>query len=364
MFEILVKVYIVIALIGVANGLLLSVFLFIKKKGNKFLNKNLALLVTSISLMLLTHLLMTVFKPKVTYEHIPFIYCIYLMATASIGPSLFLYLKAQIKKTYKFKAIELFHYLIVVLILSGYIIFIKNHDPFWDPLHLGTLIQLSIYLILITFIFIKIIKQKLQNILSYSKIEIVWFSVLYISFIMIWFIPINHELEIFTSYIFNYYIFKLQAELLTVLLYFILISELYFNRIEKLHSISLKYSKSRLSDVEIKHYLDKIHDYMIHDQRYKDSTLSLPKIAKDLNLSPNIISQLINEQLKQNFCDYLNNYRIEEAKKMLIDKKKQNLTIASIAYDCGFNSLSAFNNAFKKFTKLKPSEYKSNNTIN
>lgn len=364
MFDILVKIYIVIALIGVANGLLLSVFLFIKKKGNKFLNKNLALLVTSVSLMLLAHLLMTVFKPKITYEHIPFVYCIYLMATASIGPSLFLYLKAQKNKTYKFKIIDLLHYLIVLVILIGYVIFIKNHDPFWDPLHFGLLIQLSIYLILTTTIFIKLINQKLHNILAFSKYEIVWFSVLFISFIMIWFVPMNHELEIFTSYIFNYYSFKLQAEFLTVLLYFILISEMYYNRIEKIHSKNLKYSKSRLSEAETMQLLEKIHQYMIQDNHFKETSLSLPKIAKDLNISPNMMSQLINEQLKQNFCDYLNNYRIDEAKKMLIDKKKQNFTIASIAYDCGFNSLSAFNNAFKKFTKLKPSQFKSINKIN
>jgi AraC-like DNA-binding protein len=360
MFEIFKQIYIVIALIGIANGLLLSVILFFKKKGNKFLNKNLAILFLSLSFVLLPHLLMTKYKITATYEHIPFVYCIYLMALATVGPSLYIYMKAHIKKIFKFKTIELLHYLFVLFIFIGYLIFIKNHDPFWDALHYGSLIQLSLYLILTTLLYIQLIKQHYHKTLIYSKFEVVWLSVFYFSLTIIWFIHFNHQVEIFTSYIFNYYIFKLQSELLTVLLYFVLISELFYNSIDKLNT-NLKYSKSKLDEADIKRYLENIHNYMLKENRFKDSSLSLPILAKDLNLSSNIISQLINEQLSQNFCDYLNSYRIEEAKKMLIDKTKQNLTIASIAYDCGFNSLSAFNNAFKKFTKMNPSQYKRKN---
>jgi AraC-like DNA-binding protein len=72
-----------------------------------------------------------------------------------------------------------------------------------------------------------------------------------------------------------------------------------------------------------------------------------------------VLSQVINDLLNYNFNDLINSYRVEEAKKMLKDEGMSNFTIASIAYECGFNTLSAFNVAFKKFTGLTPSQFRS-----
>ena len=49
---------------------------------------------------------------------------------------------------------------------------------------------------------------------------------------------------------------------------------------------------------------------------------------------------------------------MEEAKKILMDPEMKNFTIASIAYDSGFNTLSAFNVASKKFTAVTPSQFR------
>jgi len=76
-------------------------------------------------------------------------------------------------------------------------------------------------------------------------------------------------------------------------------------------------------------------------------------------LTPHILSQVINEQLSSNFNDFINSYRVEEAKKMLMNPEMKNFTIASIAYDSGFNTLSAFNVAFKKFTGITPPQFRS-----
>ena len=75
-------------------------------------------------------------------------------------------------------------------------------------------------------------------------------------------------------------------------------------------------------------------------------------------LLKHVVSQIINEQLSYNFNDFINSFRIEEAKKMLNDPGMKNITVASIAYDSGFNTLSAFNTAFKKFTGLTPSQFR------
>jgi AraC-like DNA-binding protein len=70
--------------------------------------------------------------------------------------------------------------------------------------------------------------------------------------------------------------------------------------------------------------------------------------------------------LNKNFMDLLNNYRIEEAKEMLLKPGKNDRSILEIAFEVGFNSKEVFNRCFKKYTGMTPSEFKKMNkgTIN
>nr|NQU90518.1 helix-turn-helix transcriptional regulator [Bacteroidota bacterium] len=91
---------------------------------------------------------------------------------------------------------------------------------------------------------------------------------------------------------------------------------------------------------------------------FTDTELTVTKLAKCIYTQPYKLSKAINEQSGRNFSDFINYYRVEEAKRMLKHKKFINYKITAIAYDCGFNSFSAFSAAFKKFTGLTPSRYK------
>jgi len=62
--------------------------------------------------------------------------------------------------------------------------------------------------------------------------------------------------------------------------------------------------------------------------------------------------------LDKSFYDYINHYRVEEARQLLIDPGKAGYKISSIAYDAGFNSVSTFNEVFRKFTGLTPSQFR------
>jgi AraC-like DNA-binding protein len=68
---------------------------------------------------------------------------------------------------------------------------------------------------------------------------------------------------------------------------------------------------------------------------------------------------LINEEFLVNFYDFVNKYRVEEAKRLLLDNNR-NYKIIAIAYEVGFNSKATFNRVFKKFTGLTPSDFKEN----
>jgi AraC-like DNA-binding protein len=62
--------------------------------------------------------------------------------------------------------------------------------------------------------------------------------------------------------------------------------------------------------------------------------------------------------LNKTFYDLVNGYRVEEAKRLLLDPKSKNNKILAIAFDSGFNSKTTFNTVFKKFTGFTPSDFK------
>lgn len=92
---------------------------------------------------------------------------------------------------------------------------------------------------------------------------------------------------------------------------------------------------------------------------YRDSLISLSRVAKQAGEPPYVVSQVINERMGASFFEWIAKYRVEEAKKLLTDPSEKMLTIEQVAEEVGYNSKSAFNKVFKKFTGKTPSEYKS-----
>ena len=91
---------------------------------------------------------------------------------------------------------------------------------------------------------------------------------------------------------------------------------------------------------------------------YLKSNISLSNISRNIGHNTQKTSSVINQYAQQNFNDFINHYRIEEAKRMLVADENKNFTISSIAFDVGFSSLSTFNAAFKKFEGITPSVYR------
>ena len=121
-----------------------------------------------------------------------------------------------------------------------------------------------------------------------------------------------------------------------------------------------RYEKSTLTLERSETYLQRLLDLMNREKPYLDGDLTLQKLAKALAISPHHLSQTINEKLNQNFLDFINTYRIEEAKRMLHDPAKKHYSILAVSEEVGFNSKSAFNTAFKKQVNMTPSEFRTN----
>jgi len=91
---------------------------------------------------------------------------------------------------------------------------------------------------------------------------------------------------------------------------------------------------------------------------FSDNLASLSELAKKIGESPHHVSQVINEKLNESFFELLASYRVEEAKRILSDNKNDNMTIEEVSEIVGYNSKTAFNNAFKKLTGKTPSEFR------
>ncbi|MBI9069958.1 MAG: helix-turn-helix domain-containing protein [Melioribacteraceae bacterium] len=143
-----------------------------------------------------------------------------------------------------------------------------------------------------------------------------------------------------------------------ILIFIILSGALGYSFYKKKQKKRNKYKTSSLNIIKVKEIQGEIVNKIEIEQGYKDSKLTLLELSKEIKIPKEHISQVINSEFKINYNDFVNTYRVEEAKKMLEKNGSLNMQILQIAYEVGFNSKSSFNTAFKKFTGLTPTEYK------
>ncbi len=124
--------------------------------------------------------------------------------------------------------------------------------------------------------------------------------------------------------------------------------------IEKTNQIP---KQQRISENELMVLKDKLSLLMTSEKHYLDETLSLPKLAEKMQISVHNLSYLLNEGFGENFFQFVNKYRIEEAKSLLISPKYEQLSMVGIAFESGFSSKTTFNTTFKKITGISPSEF-------
>ncbi|RYF62662.1 MAG: AraC family transcriptional regulator, partial [Cytophagaceae bacterium] len=95
------------------------------------------------------------------------------------------------------------------------------------------------------------------------------------------------------------------------------------------------------------------------DQLFLNPELTVDKVSRHLQVSPKLISAVLNQQLQTNFNSFVNRYRVEAVKYQLTTPGSEHLTLTGIAFDCGFNSQATFQRVFKQMTALSPTEYMS-----
>lgn len=324
--------FLIIFGIGTLNGLFLSIYFFFHPRGRKGPNRILALLLwvfaLRISKLVIVHF----------FENIHGFYdTLWYTGLASTGILLYLYLVFLEQRGPMNK--QLVYHFSLPLLFQLFQMFSSWSRKWFVQFGIAVL-SLVIYSV---FSFTKIFRI-LHN--HRSKLIRRWI-------IGILFFFMAEGILFITFFIVRYPFMKVEAILYSLVIYFFVFSELRWKVVQRVHRMAFGENGTD----------DKLHKRLIQvmeeERLYLSPNLTLTELAKSIGTTPHKLSHYLNVQFGRNFNDFVNFYRIEEAKRRLLDPINQNKTIASIAYDCGFNSLSVFNPAFKKFTGKSPSKFQS-----
>ena len=111
---------------------------------------------------------------------------------------------------------------------------------------------------------------------------------------------------------------------------------------------------------------DTVHDPIFNDllelmegeKLYLNPELTIGELANQLNIPAHHLSKLINEKMRKNFFEFVNDFRIQEFKRLVANPQHKHISILGLAMDAGFNSKASFNRIFKNSTGLTPSEFR------
>ncbi|MBP9792794.1 MAG: AraC family transcriptional regulator [Flavobacterium sp.] len=109
---------------------------------------------------------------------------------------------------------------------------------------------------------------------------------------------------------------------------------------------------------EIIFQMEQVKKHVSENEPYLEPSLTIQELSNQVNIPVRDLSVLINHHMDKHFFDFINEYRIEKAKRILKDPSKSNVTVLEILYEVGFNSKSSFNTAFKKHTNQTPTEFR------
>jgi AraC-like DNA-binding protein len=116
-------------------------------------------------------------------------------------------------------------------------------------------------------------------------------------------------------------------------------------------------NKSGITSVRKQMIKNQLLAYFEKDHPYLNPDLSMQMISDYLEIPKHQITEVLNHDIGRNFFQFVNEYRVNAVKEMLM-KKNQPWSVEAIGYDCGFNSKSTFFTVFKEFTGMTPMQFR------
>jgi AraC-like DNA-binding protein len=324
--------------VGALHSAFFGVYLFTQKKGRNIANTLLAILLIVFAIRM-TKSVSYYFSEGHSISTI--LMNLGYAANLAILPLLWLYLKAFLEKDYRFQWRKDFFHLLpaaVIILLCPILT-----DRFWMQLH-GYTLSLVLTGLYLPFCFLLIRK----NITTIKGIQKIWIMTFFVGVSIVW-----------GCYTVNF-IFGLIPYITAPVIFSFIIYFMSYLGLKQgdIFSKGAKYLNSSHSTEQLEKCFEELQALLENQKLYKDSTLTLPKAAGKLAVTPNLLSESINKMSGHNFPDFINKYRVKEAQILLSNRDHDYKKIATIAFETGFNSASVFNAAFKKFTTMTPSEFR------
>jgi AraC-like DNA-binding protein len=340
--------------LGAVNGFVLSLYLFISRKGRSIPAFFLSLLVLAISIR--------VGKSVLLYFN-PLFPKIYLQAGLSacflIGPSLYHFLQASVNKVTQVPVSWKWHWgiLLGILLLGGILVPYQKFPVIWNKVIVYIIyLEWLIYLAASAFLLAPGLKTFFISARSLKTSE-TFRLLVFGGNCIIFLVYLASLLNLVRgSYItgpiaFSFFLY------LTIFFY------LYSANIESILQaretlLPGKAPKKKIAETNAQVWIEKL-DKLIHEKElYKDPNLKLNDLARTINISDHLLSQLLNDNLGKSFSTYINEYRIREACKLIMTNDL--LSFEAIGYEVGYNSKSTFYAAFKKVKDTTPALFREN----
>jgi len=213
-------------------------------------------------------------------------------------------------------------------------------------------LQVSLYLFLI----IKMVQGKLHSLNVFLKRWVTLLLVFYILMAISFFLPTIFSQHSFfdkeVEYLFSiiYAVFVFMCAIMVVIQPEIFMGSSLIKSLKD----KVKYQNSSLTESMTIELREKLNNLLEKEKVFMQSELNLIKLAEELDIDRYSMSQVINEGFGKGFYELINEYRINEAKKIL---SETDINIGDVIFEVGFNNHASFYKAFKKHTKTTPSEF-------
>ncbi len=365
------SVYEIPVLIALFLYILFALFLLTHKKGNRRSNAIFAFLLFSKAFILSNFLLYS--QRLIIYRYFPAAYLIVNSFFFLIGPLLYFYTRSVTDRDLRFKKIYLLHFVpaLIDLLLRSLKYFattnvksglIDTGSMLTDVEYYVGLITIKIHVlvyIIASLFVLKSYQSEIKKVFSsIERINLSWLKLILYGFLFLQFVDYSKYISLLITGSYAEFIGIIKdigpLAFVTIILVKGLKQPEIFSGIHR----KPKYEKSSLRESDRETSLKKLVSFMQTEKPYLIPTLTLFELAEKLSIQPRHLSQILNESIHLNFYDFINKYRIEEAKRLLLDNSASKKTVLEILYEVGFNSKSSFNSVFKKHTGMTPVQFR------
>ncbi|MBB6003352.1 AraC family transcriptional regulator [Arcicella rosea] len=312
--------------------------------------------------------------------HVPFL--IHLSAGFRFlwGVLLFFFVQTYTGKTIKYQGKTYLHFIpaiVATIFFYGKLFFIPASEiqayvdlikadkhPINRPYHLLLYFSNVAYLVASL---VELLKYRLALTTYFSNIEklrLVWlFNILLFLVIFHFVLPLGYGL---LAIKFFPYVPFMQLPILSFVAWKAYSQPELFTTLETFSEITLANENRKLDEQKIVVSLPAVDDnfantlleFMQKNKPYLNAELTIKTLSDEFGIPSYQLSKILNQHFQKNFFDFVNTYRVEEAKTKLVASEYEHLTLEGIGYECGFNSKSSFYAVFKKYANQTPAEYR------